>query len=68
MRPTQFSDGIETVEGKQYQKSYIKTTVEFFVECPYCAFQIEIGDKSRIAHCMECNREFFAEFSLPNIL
>ena len=68
MRLSKFSDGIEKVEGKSFQKSYIKTTEEFYVDCPYCGNTIDCGDDSTVMKCTSCKKKFYADFDFSKIL
>lgn len=65
---SKFSDGIIQHEGKKLQKCYIKTTDEFYVSCPYCGDTIDCGTDDHVAKCTRCKKEFYAEFSFPNII
>jgi len=68
MRHSKFSDGIEKVEGKSFQKSYIKTTDEFYVNCPYCGDTIDCGTENKIMECPFCKKEFFADFDSSQLI
>jgi transposase len=68
MKPSIFSEGVEKVEGKLYQKAFIKVPADYFSNCPYCSAINEQGEGSQIIKCGNCKKEYYAEFSLPNIL
>lgn len=68
MRTTKYSEGIERVDGKNYQKAYIKVPADFFVDCPHCGEINECGENSHIRKCSFCSKEFYAEFNLPKAI
>lgn len=67
MKLSKHSDGIIRVEGKAFQKAFIKAPQDFYVNCPYCGTIIECGDSGGQMIC-NCGKRFWAEFSLPDIL
>jgi len=67
MKQSKYSDGIEKIDGQNYQKVYIKVPADFYVSCPYCGITIECGEDSKLLTC-KCGRTFWAEFSQPDIL
>lgn len=68
MRHSKFSDGIEKVEGKSFQKSYIKTTYEFYVNCPYCGETTDLSPNDQLMKCSICKKEFFAEIDSTQLI
>ena len=68
MRKSKFSDGIEKVEGKSFQKCYIKTTYEFYVNCPYCGETTDLTPDDQVIKCSICKKKFFAEFDSCQII
>ena len=70
MRPSTFSEGITTIEGKQYQKSYIVAPTDLFVRCPFCQHEndSEGNSNSHIVTCEYCGKDFYAEFDIWNVV
>jgi len=65
---SKFSDGIIQHDGRKLQKAYIHVPSDYYVNCPFCGDIIECGGDDHVEKCTHCNKEFYAEFSLPDIL
>ena len=61
MKKTKWSEGIEKIGGKFYQKTSIQQIEDFYVSCPYCGETTDCSDSSELIKCSICKKTFYKE-------